>query len=46
MNNGHSRKDVPAGMKEIFRPWITDPRTGERRYRKNGGVFRLLVPDE
>ena len=29
----------------IFRPWITDPKTGQKRYPKNGKVFKIPVSD-
>jgi hypothetical protein len=38
--------DTPPRHKWIFRPWITDPKTGIRRYPKNGRVFKLLVKIE
>ena len=27
----------------IFRPWITDPKTGKRIYPKNAKVFRIVI---
>ena len=33
----------PAGKKLIFRPWITDRKTGARIYPKTGKVFPLWV---
>lgn len=35
--------DPPAGYVWIFRPWVTDPKTGQRRYPRRSRVFRLLV---
>jgi len=37
------RTHIPAGKKLIFRPWITNPKTGERIYPKRGRFFHLLV---
>ena len=34
------------GKKVIFRPYITDPKTGKRRYPKKGKVFPILVDDK
>jgi hypothetical protein len=28
----------------IFRPWITDPKTGRRIYPKRAKVFKIWVP--
>lgn len=33
----------PPGYCWIYRPWITDKRTGRRRYPKNARFFKLLV---
>jgi len=35
--------ETPPGHKWIFRPWITDPRTGKRRYPRTSRFFKLLV---
>lgn len=36
-------EEAPPGFKWIFRPWITDPKTGFRRYPKRSRFFKLLV---
>lgn len=38
MNNENAKG---SGSIVIYRPWIT--RNGKRIYRKNGGMFRLVV---
>lgn len=38
-----SKKTKPDSGQYIFRRWIRDPKTGERRYPKNGKVFRIPV---
>ncbi len=38
--------EAPPGYEWIFRPWITDPKTGQRRYPKNSRFFKLLVKKE
>lgn len=35
--------ETPPGFKWIFRPWVTDPKTGKRRYPRNSRFFKLLV---
>jgi hypothetical protein len=40
MNNYKSPR---PGHILIFRPWVTDPKTGQRRYPKHGKVFPLWV---
>jgi hypothetical protein len=40
----HKQNHVPAGMKEIITPYITNWRTGKRVYPKNARFFRFLVP--
>jgi hypothetical protein len=40
----HKQNHVPAGMKEIITPYITNWRTGTRVYPKNARFFRFLVP--
>lgn len=44
MASTKKRAQPPAGMKWIFRPWVTDPNTGKRVYPRKSRVFRLLVP--
>lgn len=34
---------APAGYVWIFRPYFTHYITGEKVYRKDGGMFRFLV---
>lgn len=36
--------EAPPGFEWVYRPWVTDPKTGKRRYPKNARVFKLLVP--
>jgi hypothetical protein len=36
--------EAPPGFEWVYRPWITDPKTGQRRYPKRARVFKLLVP--
>lgn len=38
-------EDAPPGHRWIFRPWIIDPRTGQRRYPKRARFFKLLVKE-
>jgi hypothetical protein len=35
--------EAPPGYEWIFRPWVTDPKTGKRRYPKTARFFKLLV---
>jgi hypothetical protein len=28
----------------IYRPWITDPKTGKRKYPRRAKVFKIWVP--
>lgn len=44
MVNATKHEPPPPGMKLIFRPWITDPKTGKRIYPKKSKVFALFVP--
>ncbi|VGO16987.1 hypothetical protein PDESU_05581 [Pontiella desulfatans] len=37
------RIEVPPGYKLIFRPYITDPKTGKRKYPVNSRCFPILV---
>jgi len=37
--------EAPLGYRWIFRRWVIDPRTGERRYPVNAKAFRFLVPN-
>ncbi|MEA3207889.1 MAG: hypothetical protein QOE70_946 [Chthoniobacter sp.] len=36
--------EAPPGYVWVYRPWVTDPKTGQRRYPKRARVFKLLVP--
>lgn len=38
--------ETPPGYKWIFRPWVKDPKTGQRRYPRNSRFFKLLVPKD
>ena len=40
----HFRTNRP-GFSLIFRPWMTNPKTGERIYPKNGRVSAIRVKD-
>ena len=42
----HMAQPEKKGKKVIFRPYITDPKTGKRRYPKKGKVFPILVDDK
>jgi hypothetical protein len=33
--------DLPPGYVWIYRPWVTDPKTGRRRYPKHARFFRF-----
>ncbi|HEX3664202.1 MAG TPA: hypothetical protein VHU23_03095 [Rhizomicrobium sp.] len=38
----------PPGMKYVFRPWRTDPKTGRKIYASTFGfkAWPMLVPDD
>lgn len=38
---------APPGYKYVFRPWRTDPRTGERLFASRYGLraWAMLVPE-
>jgi hypothetical protein len=38
-----SRRSAPLGYEVIYRPWVTNRRTGRRIYPKRARVFSLLV---
>lgn len=33
------------GFKRIYRPWVTDPKTGRRKYPRKARVFVIDIPE-
>jgi len=47
--NNDDRTFLPFGGAKprghyIYRPWITDPKTGRRKYPRHAKVFKIWVP--
>jgi hypothetical protein len=38
-------REQRPGYVLIFRPWVTDPKSGKRRYPRRGRVFPIWVKD-